>query len=502
MSATIKSFTLDGIFARVVHIEVSVQPGLPHFTVIGLPDAVVRETRERVRAALVNSGFEFPLRRIVINLAPASRRTAARQLDLPIAVAILCASDQLELESLRDAAFLGALELDGSTRSTAGVLPIAEAARDLGTPSIVVAAEDGAEAAIVDGIRIVPVGHLGELSRTAAGEIDPPRPEPMPLHVEHPPGAPDLADLRGQPALVHGLEVAAAGGHSLLLMGPPRAGKAMAASRIPSILPPLTTSEALEVARVASASGRVRGTGLRGGRPFRTPHHTISAAALLGGGRPVRPGEVTLAHRGVLLLDGVGEFRREALEGLAEPLASGEVSVARGGSRASFPADFLLIAAATPCPCGPDPGCCTCSSVEVERHRSKVEAALTGSLEIGLSVRPPTTAEIGGPPGESSALIADRVERARHRQEQRLGPGRCNAQMTAVEARRCPLHPDASLMLAELHAESRIAASAHDRLLRVAQTLADLQTCEEIGAEELSEALRLVVGRISQGRPA
>jgi magnesium chelatase family protein len=501
MSATIKSFTLDGISARAVHVEVSVQPGLPHFTVIGLPDVAVRGTRERVRAALVNSGFEFPLRRIVVNLAPASRRTAARQLDLPIAVAILCASHQLELGGLRAAAFVGALKLDGSTRTTAGVLPIAEAARDLSTPSIVVAADDGEEAAIVDEIEIVPLGNLGELPRIATGEIDPPRPKPMPLHVEPPAGAPDLADLRGQPGLVHGLEVAAAGGHSLLLMGPPGAGKAMAASRIPSILPPLTRSEALEVAGVASTSGRLRGTGVPGGRPFRAPHHTISAAALLGGGQPLRPGEVTLAHRGVLFLDEVGEFSREALEGLAGPLASREVRIARGASRTSFPADFLLIAAANPCPCGPDREC-SCSPLEAERHRSEVEAALTGSIEIVLSLRPPTAAEIGGPPGESSALVADRVGRARHRQEQRLGAGRCNAQMTAAEARRCPLHPDASSMLAELHAGSRIAASAHDRLLRVAQTLADLQSCEEIGAEELSQALYLVVGRTSQSKAA
>ncbi len=299
MLATARTFTLDGIAARPVRVEVDVHRGLPGFAIVGLPDAAVREARERVRAALVNCGFEFPLRRIVVNLAPASLRKAGPGMDLAIASALLSASGQLEWEALSRVALAGELALDGSTRPVAGALAIAEAAREGGADAVVVPAENGPEAALARGIDVIALDGLGRLPGLVAGEWEPPRPEALPLQLGGSGAGPDLADLRGQPHLRHALEVAAAGGHSLLMIGPPGAGKSLAASRLPSILPPLAVGEALEVARIASACGRLNGS-LSGGRPFRAPHHTISPAGLVGGGSPPKPGEATLAHRGVL----------------------------------------------------------------------------------------------------------------------------------------------------------------------------------------------------------
>jgi magnesium chelatase family protein len=297
--ATAQTFTLDGISARPVRVEVDVHRGLPAFSVVGLPDTAVREARERVRAAMVNCGFDFPLRRIVANLAPASLRKAGPGLDLAIAAALLTASDQLDLERFPSLALVGELALDGSVRAVPGLLAIAEAARERGTEAIVVPDENGPEAALAGEIEVICLRNLAQLSDLANGDWAPERPEPMALRLASATG-PDLADLRGQRHLRHALEVAAAGGHSLLMVGPPGAGKSMAASRLPSILPPLSAEEALEVARIASACGRL-GSREAGGRPFRAPHHTVSPAGLIGGGNPPTPGEATLAHRRVRL---------------------------------------------------------------------------------------------------------------------------------------------------------------------------------------------------------
>ncbi len=298
--ATVRTFTLDGIAARPVRVEVDVHRGLPAFSVVGLPDAAVKEARERVRAALVNCGFDFPLRRIVANLAPASLRKAGPGLDLPIAAALLTASDQLRWEKLPRLAMVGELALDGSIRPVPGVLAIAEAARELGAEAIVVPAENGPEAALVGGVEVLALEALGQLPGLAAGEWTPEQPKPMRLPLAPSPGGPDLADLRGQAHLRYALEVAAAGGHSLLMIGPPGAGKSLAASRLPSILPPLALEEALEVARIASACGRLSSSPVAG-RPFRAPHHTVSPAGLVGGGNPPSAGEATQAHRNVAL---------------------------------------------------------------------------------------------------------------------------------------------------------------------------------------------------------
>jgi magnesium chelatase family protein len=489
--ATARTFTLDGIAARPVRVEVDVHRGLPGFTIVGLPDAAVREARERVRAALGNCDFEFPLQRIVVNLAPASLRKAGPGMDLAIAAALLCASGQLEWEALSRVALVGELALDGSTRAVNGALAIAEAAREGGAEAVVVPAENGAEAALVEGIDVIPLDGLGQLTDLASGAWEPRRPRALPLS-SCPAGGPDLADLRGQPHLRHALEVAAAGGHSLLMIGPPGAGKSLAASRLPSILPPLATVEALEVARIASACGRLGGS-LQGGRPFRSPHHTISPAGLIGGGSPPRPGEATLAHRGVLFLDELCEFRRDALEALRAPLESGEVSIARAASRRSLPCRFMLIAAANPCPCGrgeADPDC-SCAPIAVQRYQGRLSGALADRIDILAAVRQPSAAEIGGGPGEPSADVRERVAAARERQERRLGPGRCNAEMSPGEARECALSPEAGALLAELYARQRLSGRAHDRALRLAQTIADLAGSATIGEEQMAQALQL-----------
>src|SRR5882757_2999223 len=369
--ATAHTFTLDGISARPVRVEVDVHRGLPAFAIVGLPDAAVREARERVRAALVNCGFEFPLQRIVVNLAPASLRKAGPGMDLAIAAALLSASGQLDWVAMELVALAGEVALDGQVRPINGALAVAEAARESGAERVVVPAENGPEAALAGGVEIVPLASLAGLPALAAGERTP-SPSPLRLRTDPAAGAPDLADLRGQPHLRHALEVAAAGGHSLLMIGPPGTGKSLAASRLPSILPPLAPLEALEVARIASACGRL-GAG-PGGRPFRAPHHTISAAGLVGGGSPPQPGEITLAHRGVLFLDELCEFPRDALEALRAPLEMGQVSLARASGARTLPCRFMLVSASNPCPCGrgeADPDC-GCPPIAVQRYRGRL----------------------------------------------------------------------------------------------------------------------------------
>ncbi len=490
--ASARTFTLDGIAARPVRVEVDVHRGLPSFAIVGLPDTAVREARERVRAALVNCGFEFPLRRIVVNLAPASLRKAGPGMDLAIAVALLSASGQLDWEALPRVAIAGELALDGATRSVNGALAIAEAAREEGAEAVLLPAENGSEAALASGIDVLPLEGLGQLAALVAGEWEPPRPQPLALGADGAGPSLDLADLRGQPHLRYALEVAAAGNHSLLMIGPPGAGKSLAAARLPSILPPLGEVEALEVARIASACGRLGG-GLSGARPFRVPHHTISAAGLIGGGTPPRPGEATLAHRGVLFLDELCEFRRDALEALRAPLESGAVSIVRAGSRRRLPCRFMLVAASNPCPCGrgeADPDC-SCPPLAVQRYQGRLSGALADRIDILAAVRQPSAEEIGGGPGEPSADVRARVVIARERQERRLGPGRCNAEMTPGEARGCTLSAAAAALLSELYARQRLSGRAHDRALRLAQTIADLEGAERIGEEQMARALQL-----------
>ncbi len=492
MLATARTFTLDGISARPVRVEIDVRRGLPAFSVVGLPDPAVREARERVRAALSNCGFEFPLRRIVANLAPASLRKAGPGLDLAIAVALLTASEQLEWKALPQVAMVGELALDGSTRPVPGALAIAEAARELGAETLLVPTGNGPEAALAPGIEVLGLESLAQLSELAAGEWRPASPQPLPLALDADRGGGDLADLRGQPHLRYALEVAAAGGHSLLMVGPPGAGKSLAARRLPSIMPPLAQAEALEVAKIASACGKLT-DGSAGSRPFRAPHHTVSPAGLVGGGTPPGPGEITLAHRGVLFLDELCEFRRDTLEALRAPLETGWISIARAGSARRLPCRFMLVAASNPCPCGrgETDAECSCAPQAVRRYESRLSGALADRIDILATVRQPSAEAMGGEGGEASASVRERVVEARERQASRLGAGRCNAEMTPAEARECALSEGAAALLAESYSRRRLSGRAHDRVLRLAQTIADLAGAEAIGREEMAQALQL-----------
>ena len=413
-------------------------------------------------------------------------------MDLALAAALLTASGQLSWEALPRLAMVGELALDGSVRPVPGVLAIAEAAREQGAEALVVPAENGAEAAMADGIEVIALETLEQLPPLAAGDWTPTRPDPLPL-VSSPDGSePDLADLRGQRHLRYAMEVAAAGGHSLLMIGPPGAGKSLAASRFPSILPPLAQEEALEVARIASACGRLRG-GPISGRPFRSPHHTISPAGLVGGGTPPNPGEATQAHRGVLFLDELCEFRRDALEALRAPLETGSVAIARAGSWRQLPCRFMLIAASNPCPCGrgdADPEC-SCAPIAVQRYQGRLSGALADRIDILAAIRQPSAREIAGEPGEPSAVVRARVAAARERQEARLGAGRCNAEMTPAEVRECVLEDEAGALLAESYSRRRLSGRAHDRVLRLAQTVSDLTGSATIGREQMEQALQL-----------
>jgi magnesium chelatase family protein len=503
--AVARTFALHGVEAREVRVEVDVRAGIPAFTVVGLPDTAVRESRERVRAAVANSGFEFPMRRITVSLAPADLPKAGPGYDLAIAGGVLAASGQLPPELLDRVALAGELALDGAVRAIPGALAMAERARRAATERIAVPAANAQEAALANLSDVngsgpaAPVGvlgltTLGELSAVARGDGPSLQPPPrLPPADAVPVGLPDLADLRGQPFLRWALEVAAAGGHSLLMLGPPGAGKSMAGLRLQSLMPPLTAGEMIEAMRIASASGRPAAAPSRR-RPFRAPHHTISAAGLVGGGSSPRAGEVTLAHRGVLFLDELGEFSRDALEALRQPLEEGRIVISRARGSVELPCRFILVAAANPCPCGrgAGEGDCECPPGAVRRYRSRLSGALADRIDIFLSVEQPPAAELGGPPGEPSEAVRARVVRARERQAERLGVGRCNGELGATELRRtASLEPGAGSALLAGHARLGLSARGRDRVVRVARTVADLDDSESVTCSHVGKALAL-----------
>jgi magnesium chelatase family protein len=488
--AVARTFALIGIEAEPVHVELDVTGGLPTFAIVGLPDAAVRESRERVRSALLNSGFNFPMQRITANLAPADLRKAGPGFDLAIAAALLIASSQIPHGLLERYALAGELALDGSIRSVPGALAMAEAARSLGMRGIAVSPADADRAALVTGVEVVALEHITQLRELGEGAIDPV--PPRDLNGAGPGGdALDISDLRGQPALRYALEVSAAGGHSLLLIGPPGGGKTLAARRLPSLLPPLGQPEALEVVRIAGACGDGDASSVR---PFRSPHHTISARALIGGGSPPGPGEVTRAHRGVLFLDELGEFRRDALEALRQPLEEGEVTLTRVDRSITLPCRFTLVAASNPCPCGrgADSGECECHPTAVARYRAKLSGALADRIDIQVGVDRPGADEMAEEPGEGSAAVRRRVREARSRQEDRLGPGRCNADMTPEELRlHCRLNSECLGLLAQGHEAMGLSGRGWDRVIRVARTLADLAGEGRIEPQKVAAALNM-----------
>ncbi len=488
MFAIARTFALIGVAAEPVHVEVDIGGGLPSFTIVGLPDAAVRESRERVRSALVNSGFKYPQHRITANLAPADLRKAGPGFDLAIAAAVLVASGQLPRTVLDRYALAGEIALDGAIRSVPGALAMAEGAKGWGMSGVAVAPGDAAQAALVRGLEVLPLDHVTRLRDLAEGSIvavPPASPPEIPSDDR-----PDLEDLRGHPALRRCLEVAAAGAHSILLIGPPGGGKTLALNRLPSLLPPLSRNEVIEVTRIAGVCGENGGPRVR--RPFRAPHHTVSGRALVGGGSPPRPGEVTRAHRGVLFLDELGEFRRDALEALRVPLEEGVVTVTRTTGTVSLPCRFMLVAASNPCPCGngPDSGECECHPGAVSRYMAKLSGALADRIDITFAVEPPPPEELTEEGSEDSAAVRERVLAARAAQEERLGPGRANADMTPSELRlHCHLDPASRRTLDEGHRKLGLSARGWDRCLRLARTIADLSGEERISVEHVSEAI-------------
>lgn len=492
MLARTRTLAINGVDAVPVDVEIDIHRGLPSFSLVGLPDAAVRESRERVRAAIVNSGFEFPLQRITASLAPADLRKAGPGFDLAIAAAILCASEQIPVGSLDGWWLAGELALDGAIRGLNGVLAMAERVgrSNCGEPrGLAVASVNTFEARLVEGPPVAALRSLADVADLARGQL-PPDPEPIPPSMPAP--LPDLSDLRGQADLRYALEVAAAGGHGLLIMGPPGAGKSLAARRLPSILPPLTKAEAIEVTKIASIAGRPPRDGVLSGRPFRAPHHTISSAGLVGGGSPPRAGEISLAHRGVLFLDELGEFTRASLEALRQPMEEGRVTISRARGSITLPAGFQVCAAANPCPCGHGESSnrCHCRPDQVRAYASRLSGALADRFDIAMAVEQPTAAELAGDPGEGSLDVAARVLAARERQSARLGAGRTNASMTEPELAR-HARPDTAgvTALTRGHGDLGLSGRGWSRVLKVARTIADLNGTEGITVGDVEIAL-------------
>lgn len=507
--AVVFSRSLDGLRAPQVQVEVHLANGLPSFTLVGLAETAVKESRERVRAALLQSGFAFPHnRRITVNLAPADLPKDSGRFDLPIALGLLAAAGEIESSQLAGYEFAGELSLAGELKPVRGALALALALRHEGVArALVLPLESARAAAQVAGVEVRAASHLAEVVRAlrpAAGGAEEhtalTRLQPIAGAAaagEDAGGAPDLHDVRGQAAAKRALEVAAAGGHSLLFVGPPGSGKSMLAQRLPGLLPPMELDEALQSAALRGlASTQLDGLPL-GRRPFRSPHHSASAAALVGGGSPPRPGEISLAHGGVLFLDELPEFPRVALEALREPLESGSITLSRAARQAVYPAAFALVAACNPCPCGfhgapagSGPGC-RCSPDQVERYRSRLSGPLLDRIDLQVEVPlQPASQLLGQAEGETSAAVAERVAAARQRQLQRQG---CiNAALAAgTLSQRVPL--DASTQALLLAAAERLAWSGRrlHRSLRVARTIADLAGAETVGKAHVAEALQL-----------
>ena len=507
MLGKVTSCALIGLDGVIVDVEVDTARGMPSLTMVGLPDAAVKESSERVRAAIKNSGLAFPGKRITINLAPADIRKAGPAYDLPIAVGVLIASEQAWPQAVEGALFVGELSLDGSVRHVDGILPVAATARQFGIPRVFVPTVDAPEAALMDGLQVIPVDTLSQLAAHLQGlcEIAPYTPKEDAAALEAPQYAVDFAEVKGQEHVKRALEVAAAGSHNVLMAGPPGAGKTLLARAVPTILPAMTIDESLEVTKIYSVAGMLPpSTPLIRLRPFRAPHHTISHPGLVGGGHWPRPGEISLAHRGVLFLDELPEFGMRILEGLRQPLEDGIVSIARSTGTLTFPARFILLAAMNPCPCGyygdaVQP--CTCSMQTVSRYQKRISGPLLDRIDIHVEVpRVDYEKLTDGRMGERSATIRARVERAREIQRKRFAGTQINsnAEMGPTELREvCRLDDSGRSLVKAAMQQLGMSARAFHRILKLARTIADLAGSERIETPYLAEAIQYRPRRVA-----
>ncbi|MBR1971900.1 MAG: YifB family Mg chelatase-like AAA ATPase [Oscillospiraceae bacterium] len=495
MICSVKSLGLSGIQGSLVTAECFISSGLPGFDIVGLPDAAVKEARDRVRAAAKSSGLTFPVSRITVNLAPASQKKTGTHYDLPILLSILSAAGSVR-HPRSDSAFLGEVSLDGQLRPVSGVLPMALAAKEAGVRTLFVPAENAAEATLARGPVVIPVRSVAELAGGLNGELVL-KEEPLWEPGKETEAILDFKDVLGQENVKRALEVAAAGSHNVLLMGPPGSGKSMLSKRLPSILPDMTWEESLEVSKIYSVMGQLTAKHpLVTQRPFRSPHHTVSNAGLAGGGSNPRPGEISMAHKGVLFLDEMPEFRKDTLDMMRQPLEDGKVTISRVSGAVTYPAEFMLVCAMNPCKCGwyGDPsGRCRCSDLAVEKYRSRISGPMLDRIDIVVEVPSVHFEDLRSrAEAEPSAQVQKRVNEARKLQNRRFGSGgMCNARMGPEEMRRfCTLSEECAALMKNAFEAMGLTARSYDRILKVARTVADLDGSEEILPSHIAEAIQ------------